>query len=277
MLRSFVVCTFLIPSLALSADGEISGGRLGHILQLQPESHILSASDEDFAVFRSFSDKNPISPTFGTELCIVEALNRNSSLKVKETRVDGDTEEIYEKSVPTGAIAGMTGGFFGVSNKGNSVPLGLVKVEGKVKNRMHPWNSGGIVETNRTSVNILPIKKFQDSNFIVNALQSKPLLIESGKDGIRSKTFDRFDRSAVATTSDGQIIFIVLFEPGGRAASLDEFSHLLLRFKTSKGGSIKWALAMDGGPGAHLYVPKMKKHCGAPTFNYVPNLLYLEK
>ena len=275
-LGSLILCGLFFSVASAKGSEGLPRARLAHLLQLSTE-RLFEVSEGDSPVFRSFADRNPTSPTFGTELCIVEAKNRNGLLRVIETRTDGPTEETYEQYVPSNAIAAITGGFFGVDDKGNPVPLGFVKVEGKIKNRLHPWSSGGVVITNETGTHILPIKKFKDDKATLNAIQSKPLLVEDGKDGIRTQTPDRYDRSAIATTSDGGVVFAVLFEPGGRAGSLAEFSHLLLNLKTKNGGSIVWALAMDGGPGAHLYIPQMKKHCGAPAVNYVPNLLYLKK
>lgn len=76
--------------------------------------------------------------------------------------------------------------------------------------------------------------------------------------------------SAIALTDDGHLL-IVIHEPGGTGASLYEFAEVLLTLRTASHGKVTWAINMDGGPGAHLYVPNVKRHCGSDTSKYLPN------
>jgi uncharacterized protein YigE (DUF2233 family) len=171
----------------------------------------------------------------------------------------------------------MTGGFFGIDKLGSPIPLGLVKSDGKTISRKYPWASGGVVAASKDRVEIFPIANFTNPQGYSDAIQSKPLLVEGGRDGIRTATNDRFDRSAVAVDSKGSVYFFVLHEPAGSAGSLAEFSYLIRSFRSTKGEAIAFALAMDGGPGAHMYVPALKKHCGAGAPTFVPNALYVTK
>lgn len=269
--------TILIFLLTENGFADPPRNRLAHLLNLIPETHSIETVERQPAIFLSFADKNAVSPTFGTELCVIEIPKRGGCIKFSEVRAEGHTEEIYEKFVPNDAIGAITGGFFGYSNEGTPIPLGFVKIDGLVKNKKHPWTSGGLLIVGEKGHNIIRVGSFRDITSIENALQSKPLLVEDGKDGIRSNNFDRFDRSAVAMSSDDSLILAVIHEPGGRAASLSEFSYLLLNFRSRNKGHITWALAMDGGPGAHLYIPKINRHCGAQITNYIPNLIYVEK
>lgn len=224
--------------------------------------------------FRMFRIGEPRSPLYGSELCTYEAKNGAETLHVKDVRKKGAITSIYQESIPANASVALTGGFFGYTDRGSFAPLGLIIAEGHRINPRHPWNSGGVVQFRNKKIEIVPISSFSERSDILTAVQSKPLLVESGRSGIRSSNDARFDRSAIATTSDGQVMIVVLSTPTGKAATLAEFAALLLRIKTKAGGSIQWALALDGGPGAHLM--SGGTHCGLGEPNYVPNLLYLQ-
>jgi uncharacterized protein YigE (DUF2233 family) len=169
----------------------------------------------------------------------------------------------------------MTGGFFAVNNHGKLIPQGLVRSGRQERSPKYPWTSGGIVGVRNGLTQIIPISQAGETKKFSEALQSKPILIWNGEDGIFSAQNERFDRSAVGIDKHGNIFFFVLSEPTGMAASLAEFSYLLMQYRSTMGTAISAALAMDGGPGAHLYVPELKRHCGAGTPNYVPNALYI--
>ncbi len=271
-LHLFVLCV------AISAYAQESPrDRLAYILKNRPDQYSIDGPVSSAALFRIFADRNAKSPWFGTELCILEVAAKKNILKVQEIRRHGLPKEIYEHALPIDAIGAVTGGFFGLDKNGDPIPFGLVKSDGKLKNPKYPWTSGGMIVSDSTGVCIVPVRDFRDGPAVQQALQSLPILIEAGQDGIRTALDERFDRSAVALTSDGFLLFLVIHEPGGQAASFAEFSHLLLSLTSTRGGHITWALAMDGGPGAHLFIPSLKRHCGATTANYIPNILVVTK
>lgn len=267
----------MVLLLPVMANAEPPRDRLAYILDVSEKIKFSERTLGDNSIFKSFKVIDRSSANFGIELCVLEVPFNEVYLKVKEVGEQSHIEGVYKEYVPDHAIGAITGGFFGYDLKGSSIPLGFVKVNGKVINKMHPWTSGGVITSNEREINILRTKNFIDRNSIMHALQSKPLLIEEGIDGIRTNNFDRFDRSAIAITSDNRIFFAVIHEPGGRAASLAEFSSILLKLKSKNDGYITWALAMDGGPGAHLYIPEINRHCGAMSPNFIPNLIYIEK
>lgn len=270
------LCIGLMPPFpSFAQQNGIGKDRLLFLLGIAPERSVVGdASAKRF--FRKYRDSDVASAFFGTQLCVLEAPASDVTLKVKEVRGRGDTAAVYEQFIPQSAIGVVTGSFFGRSASGEPVPLGLVKADGKKRNKRHPWTGGGIVGGGSRGVVIEPARTFADRADLLNAVQSKPLLVEGGIDGIHSDDQVRFDRSAIALTSDGRVLFLVISEPGGKGASIAEFSTLLLKLKSEGGGSIKTALAMDGGPGAHLYVPSLKQHCGVGIPNYFPNLVYLK-
>jgi hypothetical protein len=251
--------------------------RLGGILNAEPVAQQLEKYGYPRATFLSYKDTDVTSATFGVELCVLEVPRGSARLRVKDLRVDKNPAEIFQSAISPASLGVVTGGFFGLDKHGGPIPLGLVKSEGRSIAPKHPWSSGGVVAASKDEVKILPIAKFSRPQDYSDVVQSKPMLVEAGKDGIRTAMNDRFDRSAVAIDSGGNVYFFVVHEPGGSAASLAEFSYLIRSFRSTNGKSIDFALAMDGGPGAHMYVPALKKHCGAGSPTFVPNALYFTK
>ena len=224
--------------------------------------------------FRRFRISDPESPLFGVELCTYEVKNGFETLHLKDVRKYGNITSIYAQNIPKSASVAFTGGFFGYAEDGSFEPLGLAISEGRKINKKHSWTSGGIVQVRHNLAEIIPIQRFSEKSDILTAIQSKPLLVEAGQNGIRSSESARFDRIAIATTSDHQVMVIMVSTPTGKGASLAEFASLIMRVKAKSGGSVSWALALDGGPGAHLMFGRT--HCGHGEPNYVPNLLYLQ-
>lgn len=272
------VCLQLLLTLPVGANAqEQRRDRLIGLLTVAGTIEQLDKYGHPKAVFMSYKDTDITSATFGLELCVLEAPRGTSRLRVKDIRVDDNPREVFQSLIPATSLGVMTGGFFGLDRHGAPIPLGLVRSDYKTISPRHPWKTGGVVVTSAKGVEIISIARFTNSQGYSDAIQSKPILVEKGKDGIRSATNDRFDRSAVGIDSGGSVYFFVIHEPAGNAASLAEFSSLLRAFRSTRGKLIVSALAMDGGPGAHLYIPPLKKHCGSGTPNFVPNVLYLAK
>lgn len=224
-----------------------------------------------------FKDGDIKSQSFGTELCVFEVPLARGALKITEPKKQGEPRAIHAQTATASTLAVVTGGFFGLDPAGNPVPLGLIKRNGQVTNAKHPWQTGGVVVASGNRAAILPIRNFKDSNAWSEVVQSKPLLVENEVDGIRAGAPERFDRSAIALTKNNEVLFAVLHEPGGRAGNLAEFSSVLLAYRSSTNSVVRNAIAMDGGPGAHLFVPPLQRHCGSGVPNYVPNLVTFER
>jgi uncharacterized protein YigE (DUF2233 family) len=199
------------------------------------------------------------------------------SINVAEVRLYGQSNDIYARSVPNSAVGAVNGGIFGYTKTGKYLPLGLIIENSRRKNPQAPWNTGGAVirdRENRTQV--LPVRQIRSLPPPVAALQSKPLLVENGAVAINSNRGDaRYNRSAVAVTSSGAIVLVGAFESFGRALDLKEFAEFLVALRSIDKIQIETALAMDGGPGAHLFFPPLGRHYGDPGVNFVPNLIYV--
>lgn len=254
------------------AEDDLKKQRLLYLLDKKPMQ--FSSESPPFRFF-AYKDEDIGSANFGTELCMLEVPGHRISLKVSDLRAHGKAATIYQSVIPSTAIAAVTGGFFGFDTEGGYIPLGLIKQEGQQKNQRFSWSSGGVVFGEQKNLAISRISEFKDTASILTAIQSKPLLVENGLDGIRSHTGQRFDRAAIGITSSGRVLISVIHSPGGGTADLAEYSALLLKWRDQEGGKVSWALAMDGGPGAHLYVPALRRHCGTGEPNYFPNILYI--
>jgi hypothetical protein len=273
-----IILLLIAVSIGVSVAQDRSQSRLGGLLATKPVVEHLEKYGFGSATFVSHRDSDLSSATFGFEMCVLEVPKGNGKVRVMDLRVSKSPTELFESAFPESTIGAMTGGFFGVDARGNPIPLGLVKSDGEIISQRHPWTSGGVVAHSENRVEIVPILKFASPSRYSDIVQSKPMLVEGGRDGIRSDTGDRFDRSAIAIDSDGSLFFFVIYEPAGNAASLAEFSNLILTYRSQAGlGAIDFALAMDGGPGAHMYLPALKKHCGAGIPTYIPNALYVTK
>ena len=214
LLALIALRTISSPSFADDAPRD----RLLHLLAVPHSDESLDGAGYRGARFRVFQDADVASPTFGTELCVLETPRGNSRLRVKDLRIEGSPKAVFEQVFAATALGVVTGGFFGLAADGKLIPLGLVKSDGERKNQTHPWISGGMVAASENDVEIISVRAFKDSPSRLNVIQSKPLLIEAGHDGIRASNLERFDRSAVALTTKGEVVFFVIHEPGGRAA-----------------------------------------------------------
>jgi len=268
-----VVASLLLLTTDPDGVSSESRNRLVHLLKNSDAQDIVETGKK-IAKLTVYKDNEISSSTYGLELCVLHIRSGAAKFNVLNARVTEPPRHAYERLVPKESIGAITGGFFAIGDRNELVPIGLVKVNGKTMNRAATWKSGGVLYTTQGGISIVPIESFRDSREVLDAVQSKPLLIEDGVDGIRTNGRDWFDRSAIAITETGDYVLAVLHAPSGNASSLAEFSYLLSIIYPDKSTKIKWAIAMDGGPGAHLYVPKLKKHCGDGSPNYIPNIVY---
>lgn len=213
----------------------------------------------------------------GVELCVLELPAGGARLRLKDLSDTRPSAQVHQEAFPrTASLGSLTVGFFGLNSKQRYYPMGLVRSQGKSLSSRHPWSSGGVFGVREDGrAEILPIGQVTDSDAsrYTDAVQSKPMLIEDGRDGIRTSTDERFDRGAVALDSRGNTYFFLLHSPLGLSATLGEFADLLRRYRSTRGDALTWALATDGGPSAHLWVPSLGRHCGSGVPAFVPNAL----
>lgn len=168
-------------------------------------------------------------------------------------------------------------GFFGYDAARHFIPVGLVISNGSAHSKIMQWGSGGVLAEAGHDISIIPIASFRAKHGISQAIQSKPLLVDAGRRGIKSDPGGLFNRVAVGLDRNGDIIIAGAFQDDGEAINLREFSDFLL-MKTSQGGPETFtALNMDGGPDAHIYLPYQNMHFGYQGNNFVPNAIRFVK
>jgi hypothetical protein len=155
------------------------------------------------------------------------------------------------------------GGFFGYDQAGNAIPLGLVVSAGKALNRRMPWSTGGFLVRDARGIGIVPVGTIGFEGAVQEALQSKPIVVEQGGNGIHNQDEALFDRVAVGLSADGMLVTAGVFGAEGQGGTLYEFGEALAQRVGHPAPGLLNALAMDGGPGAHIYVPSLKKHLGS--------------
>ena len=222
-------------------------------------------------------ETNIYSPKYGVTLCWMSIPAQRTTMIVKDIQRSGIALQIYADHKEEFDIAVVNGGFFGLNSLNRFVPLGLIISEGRVKNKRTNWRTGGVITQTAKSIQITPIRSFTNSGSTIEAIQSKPLLVNNGKVEIYSDDYKLFNRTAVGLDSDKNVIVAGAFSDNGKALSLFEFASFLATPRAHGGPAVGVALAMDGGPGAHLFFPTLNLHFGEPGDNFVPNTIHFKR
>ena len=183
------------------------------------------------------------------------------------------------KLVKEQKIAVINGGFF----SSNKSPEGLFISKGIELSKIREWNEGGILYVYKTLSNITPIIRVEKItqkdrirfNQVNYAIQSKPLIIEDGKNGIYSSEGEKHNRLGIGFTWDDELIVCGAFTKDDRAIDLLALGNLLERLNQYGGPNIRLLLGLDGGPPAHLYIPSNNLHYGSSIDTYVPNTIHI--
>lgn len=216
---------------------------------------------------------DPDGPRPGLVLCWIDIPSQYSKISILDIRKFGPSYQIFE-SASTNAVALINGGFFGYDAKGDRIPFGLSMAAGSQLSPLIHWTTGGVLLQNDLGVvDIAPIRSIGALKGMQAALQSKPLLVENKKNGIRTDDGSRFNRTAIGITPNKSVVLVGAFESFGRALSLKDFASFITRLPALNGPAVVTALALDGGPGSQIYFPSAKLHFGDPGNNFVPNAI----
>ena len=198
------------------------------------------------------------------------------TLRVCSVHKIGPANLLYETYSPKDALAVVNGGFYGFDSSYKGVPVGLLISEGnRLSNVANDWTSGGILLVrNQGDIEIVPIDEKNSLGNPREALQSKPLLIESGLRAVKRDLKDQpFNRSAIGITAAGDLVIAGAFRDDNQALTLVDFGKFLELLGKMKGVHIKTALNLDGATDAHLHVISPARHWGYEGSNYVPDML----
>lgn len=197
---------------------------------------------------------------------------------VHELKVKGTAAEAYEQITSENTLAVVGGGFYGYDSSGNETPIGLTRENNVRKVAFIPWSSGGVLASDGMGdVKIFPVESGTQGGRWAFALQSKPIIILNGNvDVSRNQRDSDFNRVAVGLTREGDILILGLFHVFGQAGTLVQFSRIYKDVADKRGVKILRALAMDGGAGAQIHIPQMKKSFGDTGLSYFPNAIRFE-
>lgn len=185
----------------------------------------------------------------------------------------GPTASVYMTGLCDGGAVVVNGNFF-VDTDNVKSSLGLLRVKGKTITRASSRKTGGflIVEPGGT-IKILTRPMAALAERAADVVESTPVLINDGRDAMRADDHVKFDRVAVGNSRSGDLVFVGAFASQQRTMSLAEFSRLATAAARTRRVEIDDLLAMDGGPSAHLWLPRSKKLHGARGPTYLPSAI----
>lgn len=165
-----------------------------------------------------------------------------------------------------GALAVVNGGFFGPDHSGAMVPVGLVVADGVRTSAAYTWKSGGVLVAD-PGLRIIPAAEFDRKARFDQAMQCKPMVVRNGVNDMPEGETKRSMRTVIGLEKDGSLV-VAITETAG---SLRDVGDKLI---TLSQGRLADALAMGGGPSAHLYLPGSGQHFGWPMVDYdLPNVI----
>ena len=165
-------------------------------------------------------------------------------------------------SVPCpGALAMINGSFFEGNRKREHIQ-GLLRLDGVTRQPPSARTTGGFLATDGRTVRVLGRDHAEEALKAENAIESSPILIEGGQNGMRRDDGVRADRVAAGVTTDGDVVLFAAIGKDGGGVSLYEFEELIRAGAAVQGKLLADVIAMDGGPSAHLWLPRQDLFLG---------------
>jgi hypothetical protein len=239
-----------------------------------PEVTSISAGGTDDATLFEATDSKSDSDQRGLKLVWVRVSTTSESLGFSAIEREADARVLFERIAET-RDAALVGGTYWRNSGDGKVPEGLLIVDGNVRFPMARWTAGGFLRQAQQGPSIRTIDEgVGEARGLRLALQSKPVLVDNGQIALKGDLMDRSDRIAVGNDDSGAFLVCGAFR-NGRALSLVEFARFLCIPRSRNGPGFVRALNLDGGPGAHLYIPRLHRHFGIGGVHYVPNILHI--
>lgn len=206
----------------------------------------------------------------GITVCIARLSRTGLLFAARDRKQSGDKQSIYSEAAAPKDVLVASGGFFGYDEAGHLMPLGLLIDAGRRISRPVRWQSGGMITQGPDGISIVRVADYQADPLVSDALQSKPMLVMDRRNDMPEGESKLSDRIAVGLTERGDVLIIGMFgEQMLGGATLYELAELMRVSGASE------ALALDGGPSAHIYIPWLKIHLGYSGIYYIPNTLHL--
>ncbi|MFJ3009218.1 phosphodiester glycosidase family protein [Pseudomonas fluorescens] len=212
------------------------------------------------------------------QLVEVSIPSASASATVHDLRIKGDAAKAYRPLATPNTVAIIGGGFFGYNSEGEEQPIGLTRVDSERKVALMPWSHGGVFASDGNgTLRIFPAESKGQGGRWKYALQSKPIIILNGNVDVGRNFRDaEFNRVAFGLTSEGDVLIVGLFQNFGQAATQVKFAQIFKAIADQRGLKVLRALAMDGGAGAQVHIPKLKMRFGDTGVSYFPNAIRFE-
>lgn len=203
---------------------------------------------------------------------------KTAILSVHDIQKKGTAKQAYSPLAGKNTILIASGGFFGFRSDGHEKPIGLIRSNHKRLVRLLDWDHGGVlVSDKKGNVKIIPAQNRSQAGAWSEAIQSKPIIINSGMVDVNKNLRDsEFNRVAIGYTLDGDILVVGAFHSFGQASTLVDFAKIFKNEAERRELKIHRALAMDGGAGAQIYIPSRNLSFGDSGRSYFPNAVRLD-
>ena len=223
---------------------------------------------------RRYNIDNPRSKYDGLRIIWFTLTQNRLDIDILNVSRTGPANKIYEANTRKCDLAVLSAGFHDSDNR----PIGLFVQNGQIISDLYYWKVGGIFYQRKEFFAIAHVRDWTPSSKIPNdltyAIQSKPLIVEHAQNGIVRDNGKLFDRMAIGFTTNGDILVAGAFRSNGRAISLYDFGELLSIPKKEGGPDGRTVLGLEGGPGAHLYLPGVdNSHYGYDGEDFVVNTI----
>lgn len=178
-------------------------------------------------------------------------------------------------ALPPNTLAAINGSFFeGRSGAPDERPMGLLRIAGQTRIRTSRRRGGGFLIVDGRTVRVVDRSQTAVAEAARGAVESSPVLIYRGANGMRRDDAVRYDRVAAGVTVSGRPLLLGAFGRGQDCISLYEFERLARAAAAAHGEAITDLIAMDGGPSAHMLLPGGTLY-GATRSIYLTNLIAL--
>ena len=178
----------------------------------------------------------------------------------------------HEIGGKTGAALVINAGFFSETDEGRQSPVGYLRLNDQVLSG--PWlKMGGYLITQEDGIHLSPSSDGVPAG-IVDALQSKPMLIEPGGVWAMNTNLGNLKRrTIVCKMASGAVVLALITRSG---ASLYEAGWIMRDEKQGGFFGCDSALAMDGGGSTQVWVKDVPEY-SFPGITKVHNFLILKR
>ena len=237
----------------------------------------VTANNNDELTLFSISDSALNVPYDKTTKWVIAFVPEPSiSVKVINKRVSSKTYFSQQELCRSSRVI-LTGGMYDNDVKVDR-PVGFHMNFGVKITSTAPWVSGGyIYQTKNGSVEFSTIKQGLLKG-VVEALQSKPFLLEKGKVAVAERNDPAHDRvaigNAVYNDKSGLLVVAAISDLSRRTAiRLHHFAEAIVLIAELYNIKIDMVLNLDGAAKAFVCFPKRGKYFGTNAIRYIPSII----